>query len=156
MGGTLKGNTLKILIDSREQSPLEFKGINSNTILRKALCVGDYMVEFKNGYVPPVSFERKSIGDLFGTLGKGYKRFKKELDRASKNNIKLILIIEGNLSKVIKGYRYSEMKGATVVKRLFTIWIKYDLQPVFVKDRNEMSIYITEYFSAIGRIAGRK
>ena len=88
-------------------------------------------------------------------MGVGYKRFRKELERAKSKDIKLILIIEGSLSKVLKGYSHSSIKGITVVKKLFTLWIKYDIVPVFCKNREEMSTYICEFYSAIGRKAIR-
>ena len=43
--------------------------------------VGDYAWETDSGYILPLTFERKSLGDLFSTLGKGYPRFKKEILR---------------------------------------------------------------------------
>lgn len=144
---------MKILIDTREQSPLEFKHENVTDTCTKTLKVGDYGCEYKLGYIPPVFFERKSIGDLFGSMGKGYPRFKRELQRAECDNVKLILIIEGTLTKTLKGAKYSRMKGKSIVKKLFTLWIKYGLYPVFCKDRKEMSRYICEYYAAIGRKA---
>ena len=62
-------------------------------IVHKKLEVADYMVQFKDGYVPPIAFERKSISDLYGTMGKDYPRFKKEMNRANASGVGLILII---------------------------------------------------------------
>ena len=68
-----------VLIDTREQQPLEFDHKFIEGIEMTKLEVGDYAVKFKDGYSPLYFFERKSIGDLFGTMGKGYKRFKREI-----------------------------------------------------------------------------
>ncbi len=116
-----------------------------------ALPCGDYCCQYKSGYIAPIIFERKSIGDLFGTLGQGYERFKRELLRAKELDLKLILIIEGTLGKVLKGYEPSEIKGISIVKKLFTLFIRYNLMPVFCKDREECSKYITEFYLALGR-----
>ena len=81
----------------------------------------------------------------------GYSRFKKELDRAKENNCKIILLIEGSLSEIYGGYEHSEFSGPSMVKKLFTLWVKYDLVPVFCNNREEMKDIILETFEAIGR-----
>lgn len=141
-----------ILSDTREQSPLEFDYEFVSEVKREKLIVGDYQAEFNDGTRPPIIFERKSISDLFGTMGKGYKRYKKEVERANQNGIKLIMIIEKPLSTVLKGYEKSDLTGDSVVMKLFTIWIKYGVYAVFCKDRDEMSRYIYEFYCAIGRL----
>lgn len=142
---------MKILIDTREQNPLDFNHEFVTEIKTMKLDVGDYAVEFANGYVPPVRFERKNLTDLFGTLGKGYDRFKREIERAKVSDTKLILIVEGSLGKVLKGTDFSHRDGFAIVKQMFTIWVRYGVLPVFCKDREECSRYILEYFLAVGR-----
>lgn len=147
-----------ILTDSREQSPLDFSSYNIVTdVITTNLKEGDYMCEFTNGYRPPVVFERKSVGDLFGTMGKGYPRFKREMERAKRKDVKLILIIEGSLSRVLRGHKHSRrLKGPSVVMKLFTLRIRYGLETVFCKDRAEMVEYLVQTFSALGREELRK
>ena len=145
---------MKIIIDTREQLPLTFDHFDIVTeTISTALPIGDYGCEFKNGFVPTVVFERKSMADLFGTLTQGYDRFKEELMRAKESEIKVILITEGTLSDIVMGTAYSRRDGLSVLKQIFTLWIKYDLMPVFCRDRKEMENYIIHYFSAIGRKA---
>jgi len=67
--------------------------------------------------------------------------------------IKLILAIEGSVAQVSWGTPYSQMKGSSILKIVFTLWIKHDLMPVFCADRNDMSNFIYEYYCAIGRKA---
>ena len=140
-----------ILVDSREGLPLDFQHEFITGIKVQKLEVGDYCCLYQDGSIPNTIFERKSLGDLFGTMGQGYNRFKKEIIRAKELNIKLILIIEASLTKILKGYEPSQLKGFSVVKKLFTLFIRYNLLPVFCKDREEMSIYITEFYLALGR-----
>ena len=146
---------MQILVDSREQSPLKFKSDTITDVITTKLNVGDYGCKFKDGFSPPVFFERKALGDLFSTLTSGYKRFKKEILRAGETNTQLILIIEGTLSKVLNGTKYCRVEGKTIVKTIFTLWVKYNLIPVFCKDRTEMSRFITEYYEGLGRNAKR-
>ena len=144
---------MKIIQDSREQASLIFNQEFVTEIIVEALPVGDYGCEFERGYEVPCIFERKSIPDLFSTLTSGHDRFIREIEKAKKLGIKLILIIEGSISTVSWGTVYSKMPGRTILRIIFMLWIKYDLMPVFCSDRNDMSNFIYEYYCAIGRKA---
>jgi ERCC4-type nuclease len=98
-----------------------------------------------------VVFERKSINDLFGTLSQGYDRFKREIESAKKLGIHLIIIIEGGLSKILRGCPHSQRTPISIVYQLFTIRVRHNVESVFVKDREEMAQYITHYFLALER-----
>lgn len=149
---------MEILIDTREQTPLEFHHEYITGVNRMKLEVGDYGVKFFDGYTPPLFFERKSKNDLFISLGKDYKRFKRELLRAQENNMQLILIIECSITDILKGSKYSMIEGITIIKKLFTLWVRHNLAFICCRNRDEMSIYIAEFYSAIGReyILGKK
>lgn len=142
---------MKIIIDSREQSKLTFSSPFITEVIVEKLSVGDYGVRFEDNYEPPFYFERKSIGDLFGTLGGGYERFKKEIKRGQESKVTLFIIVEGNISDVLRGYKHSTIAGVSIVYKVFTLWAKYGVQTLFVKDRNEMSEYITHFFIAVGK-----
>lgn len=142
---------MKIIIDTREQLPLKFKHPFITDVVVHKLDVGDYGVVFEDGHTPPFFFDRKSIGDLFGTMGQGYERFKQCIIRSHESRVTLFIIVEGSLFSVLKGYEHSTIKGTSVVYKLFTLWIKYGVQTVFVNDRREMSEYITQFFIAVGK-----
>lgn len=142
--------------DTREQSPLDFSGYDIVTEVKHSkLDCGDYCVQFKNGFIPAVRWERKSIPDLFGTLGKGHDRFKEEIQRAKDFDVKLMLLIEGTIADISNGTYYSTIDGDKIVKTVFSLWERYDLYPVFCVDRNECARFIVEVGSAIGRKAIR-
>ena len=150
---------MKIIIDTREKNPIdlefaEFPYITS--IERRKLNVGDYACQFENGFEVPAYFERKSIPDLFGTMGKNYKRFKREIMRAKEHKHKLILLIEGTMTKVKSGCERSTLDGISIIRKLMTLQVKYDLDFQFMKNREEMAEYIYEYFCSIGRMKGKK
>jgi len=96
---------MKVIVDTRETRPLVFpKGYSFiEDIINKKCDVGDYMVEFKDGYVPPFSVERKSLGDLFGTLTSNYDTFKREINRAHDSGTILVIVIENNIFDVRRG-----------------------------------------------------
>lgn len=146
---------MTILVDSREQLPLIFTHEYVTETIIMPLPCGDYSCQYKQGWQCPVVFERKTISDLFGTLGKDYERFKREIEKAKELGIQMIIIIEGTLGEVLWGTPHSMRDGISVVRQLFTLWIKYNILPVFCKNRSEMAEYITHYFMAIGRKAMR-
>ncbi|RLA43292.1 MAG: hypothetical protein DRR04_12080 [Gammaproteobacteria bacterium] len=127
-----------IVCDTREQKPLW-----KTNVTRKKLDVGDYSIE---GFEDKITFERKSLADLFGTLGKGHARFKKELERAITQDIKFFIVIEGSLDQCLDkdfpGSYNTKMKGHVIVSILHTIMLKYNIHVVFCTTRNEMKKYI--------------
>ena len=76
--------SLRIVVDTREQTPLEPFIIEKSErvylpTLRAKLDVGDYSID---GHEDVVMLERKSIPDLYSTLTAGRERFCAELLRA--------------------------------------------------------------------------
>lgn len=137
--------------DSREQLELDFSGIEGVEKVEKVcLAYGDYTA-IVHGKPVPLIFERKGLGDLFGTMGKGYERFKREMERAKEQNVKLVLIIEGSYSDVWNGYERSQIEGPSMMKKLATLYTRYDLEYIFCESRRVMARRITDTFSAIER-----
>ena len=144
---------MKMIVDTRETKPLRFTiGGNLTEVVSAKLDVGDYCAEYMDNTRCPIIFERKSLGDLFGTSTSGYKRFKREIGRAKQAGIKLILAIEGNTSEVIEGYKFSKFDGHSMIKKLCTMWLKYDLVPMFFDSRVMMATFIQEFYEAFGRL----
>lgn len=141
---------MKLLIDSREQRPLTFKDGVFSSIGFEGLPFGDYWAEI-DGKQIPLAFERKSKEDLFGTLGSGMTRFKNEISRAKENNFTLILVIECSMKEVFDGTRYSTIKGESILKRLASLRVRYDLEYHFFNDRRESARFIEDIFEAVGR-----
>lgn len=109
------------------------------------------MAEFKDGSLCPIYFERKSLADLFGTLTSGHKRFKAELQLAKKMGFQLILAIEGTLTDVLTGPKYSSVSGIVIIRQIMTLWLKYGLTPIFFSSREEMARTIKEFYFSYGR-----
>ena len=142
---------IKIIIDTREKSCLEFTHPYITEVIHQKLDVGDYGCIFEDGHDPQVYFERKSIADLYGTLGKGYKRFKNEILRSKESKSWLIIIIEGSMTKVLKGYERSQRNPDELVQQLFTLMIRHYIPFVCCTSREEMSRFIVEVYLALGR-----
>lgn len=133
----------KIVVDTREQKPLW----TSNVVVHK-LDVGDYSID---GLTNDVAIERKSLPDLFGTLGKGRERFKRELERAQKLKYFAIVIdgtIQQCLNKDFEGGYQIKMRGDVVLKILCTLSVKYGIHFFFSGGRNSSKRLIRTLFNS--------
>jgi ERCC4-type nuclease len=77
---------MKIIVDSREQTPFVFEDYDV-----KKLDAGDYSVE---GYEDEVAVERKGVNDAINSVFAGRERFEKEWLRA-KSLKRFFVVIEG-------------------------------------------------------------
>ena len=71
-GNTTNDSTMKrtpIIIDTREQKPLDFSPFDDVRVIRTKLWPGDYSLQAATRYF---SVERKSVSDLVGTMLNGY------------------------------------------------------------------------------------
>lgn len=152
---------LILLSDSREQLPLNFDGLEGiDKVETVGLPFGDYAAmtvddDGKNPRQIPIAFDRKSLGDLFGTMTHGYDRWKRCMERAKKHGHKLILITECTYSDVLEGYSHSDYTGEAMVKKLATLSVKYDLEWWPCTSRREMAHRIATTFSAVQRVWGK-
>lgn len=83
--GTFVGT---VVVDTREQLGYRFQGLRCDQAdggglltvptARGTLASGDYSLR---GYEDRVAVERKSLADLYGTIGQGRDRFERELAR---------------------------------------------------------------------------
>lgn len=140
-----------IIVDTREQKPLFTKNIEL-----KKLDAGDYSIK---GYEDKIAIERKSLPDLFGTLGKGHARFKRELERAKTLNY-FAIVIDGNYSdcmnKTFPGAYHSKMKGYVIMSILFTLHVKYGIIFFFSNNRTQSKSIIREIFKAFIKVQAKK
>lgn len=148
-----------VKVDSREVLPLEFpcQGLVSR-VSTVGLPFGDYWaaLQDKDGNELneiPIMFERKSIGDLFGTLtnNDNIRRHKEKIRKAEEMDCKLFLIIEGTLSDVEDGYSHSTVDPQALIKTVFTFMVKYGFMPIFCTDRKEMVRFMLHTWEAFGR-----
>lgn len=83
----------KMLIDTREQQPLEFK----NSVVQK-LSIGDYTFageDYSYTYV-----DRKSEGDFKSTVTVGTDRFLREIDRVNTLDSYLYIVVESSIKDI--------------------------------------------------------
>ena len=99
-----------LIVDTREQSPFGFHGFEAKSpndelipfvinTERATLESGDYSVK---GFEPLISVERKSLEDLYGTLGGGRERFERELERLNQMDFAAV-VTEAPWARVMEG-----------------------------------------------------
>ncbi len=119
-----------IIRDTREQDGCGWNfraSANCNGMERAKLDVGDYAIK---GFEDKIAIERKTIGDLWGTLGTGYDRFIREWERAKNHKLKY-LIIEATLAEVNAGYPFSKLPPENVIAKLISLQVKHNVHVIF-------------------------
>ena len=90
---------MEILVDTREQAPLSFA---VSRIMK--LDFGDYTTSSK--YYNYTYVDRKSESDFKGSIGKGFARLRRELQRAKDFDSFLYIVVEESLDGIIS-HNYS-------------------------------------------------
>ena len=142
----------KILIDTREQLPFfidkvgdpDFPGLQIDFA---ALKTGDYSLENMNTPTCPhsICIERKSLDDLFGSTGKGRKRFEREFERMSEFD-HAELVVENDLRAVFQTPPpMSQMVPKSVYRTIMAWSQRYGVPAWFCPSRTfaERHIYLS-------------
>lgn len=97
-----KTNPFTVIIDSREQAPYSFTGLQARGDKKKrplvvpttikGLKTGDYSID---GLESRISIERKSLSDLYSTLGQDRERFEREFVRLNQLDCAYIIVESG-------------------------------------------------------------
>lgn len=140
-----------LLIDTREQNPVLFDRVNdpdfpSFKFEFATLKTGDYSIK---GMSSPdcqhsICIERKSLADLFQTLGRGRKRFERELLRMSKYDHSEI-VIEGDLRAIFQDPPLTQMRPKSVYRSLIALSQRHNVKvwPCPHRSFAEKHIYLT-------------
>jgi ERCC4-type nuclease len=116
-----------IIVDTREQSPYAY-----TRMVVKTLKTGDYSVE---GLENEVCCERKSLTDLYGTVGAGRERFVRELERMA-GMVRACIVVEASLHTILYNPpERSMMSPRSVVGSLVSWSARYNIPIFFAGDR---------------------
>lgn len=145
----------KIIIDTREKNIEHIiKAFEKNNINyeRRALPIGDYIVEGSSGYVPNVVIERKAsidelIGNLLDTATKdenGHNRFTRELIRSKKANKKFILLVEDEkfYINLLTGNYRSKVNPRAAKGMIISLESKFKNLSIVWMNKKEVASYI--------------
>jgi ERCC4-type nuclease len=150
---------MRIIIDSREQTPFKFKDVES---IVKKLDTGDYSIE---GYEHEIAVERKSVPDACSSVIQGRERFQREIERGRELDY-FAIVIEGTLQqlrdniekqfymnhKTLKARRENYWRLSALQKTVthtFIHWsVQYKMPVFFCKDKREAAKVTLELFKA--------
>ncbi len=123
-----------IQIDTNEQLPYTFHSIKPKPKTENLwLKTGDYSII---GYHNEITIERKTLSDLFLSVGGGRKRFKKEFIRMQSFKY-AALVIESNLDDIfLNPPEFSSMSRKSVFRTLLSWSIRYNVHIWACPDRN--------------------
>lgn len=129
---------MTIIRDSREKdgSGWNFRAsANCNGMEVAKLETGDYSLK---GFENIVMIERKTITDLWGSLVQQRDRFMREMERAKAYPIRY-LIIEGTMSDIMSGIRYSKVRPTYILNSLISLEVKYGIHVIFTNRRTDVA-----------------
>jgi DNA excision repair protein ERCC-4 len=121
----LSGKLPRIIVDTREQSPLVFTRLASEVA---GLTTGDY--SFSGGETF-MAVERKSVADLVGCcMGVDRARFERELHRLRGFQFKRLLVV--GRQEEIEAHQYrSRIDPEAVLNTLAALEVRYEVPVVF-------------------------
>lgn len=136
---------ITIVIDTREQAPLDFSAFPHVTTIRDTLPLGDYGVPGFSGrdadretHRPPEKWEfvieRKSLEDLIGSMTAGRDRFTKELLRMTQYDFHA-LVIEATFADFIAGHYRSAATPKSMHETLNSLQVRTGIQVVWAGTR---------------------
>lgn len=122
---------MKIIVDTREQTPFCFDAYPDCELIAGALQAGDYSLQ---GLESVVSVERKSLPDLVACLGKDRARFERELERLRSFEAAAV-VVESPLAALVAGDYKSAMAPKAAYESCVAFMARYKLTFYFAQDR---------------------
>lgn len=127
MGGKLGAPRLGIVVDTREQAPLDFSRWPDVTVETATLRAGDYSLK---GLERQFGVERKSIPDLVSSITTGRERLERELD-VLKGFAVAAIVVEGTMEDVAH-HRYRSKTAPESVLQTLAAWqVRYGVPTIW-------------------------
>lgn len=132
---------MKIVIDSREQTPFDFSPFADVETAIGTLQAGDYSLY---GFTAEIAVERKSLDDLIGCLTHDRERFTRELERL-RGYSSAMVVVEAPFDSLRRGQYRSQMNPLAAVESVFSFMQKYRI-PFFFADNRADGAFATASF----------
>jgi ERCC4-type nuclease len=117
-----------VLVDSREQQPLEIVAYPVEVV---GLPCGDYGIKgFSDWNNPAFAVERKSLNDLIGSLTTGRDRFMREVEKLREFRFRCLLI-EAVRGEVEMGQYRSAATPASILGSLAALQVRAGLHVIW-------------------------
>jgi len=131
---------MTIVIDTRERTPYTFSMFEGGNveIVRQKLDAGDYSLV---GHEHDIAIERKTHADAYGCLGRGRKRFHREIDRLITYKYAAI-IIECSLQTFLEPPPHSTLSPSAAINTLISWDLRFGVRAIFAGTRGLAETYV--------------
>ena len=137
-----------VLIDGREKAPYQFTGLHADARQQNRplivptqwahLETGDYTVL---GLESEITVERKSLSDLYSTLGQHRARFEREHQRLAELRRAMVIIEAGWYEALNWPPPQSQLNPKTVFRTAVSWQVRYGVPWILAEDRRFAEIY---------------
>jgi len=134
---------LRILVDTREQTPWRFS--EAVTVERVTLPTGDYSLA---GFTDRVAIERKSLADLVMCVGPERERFLDEMRRLRAYDVRAV-VVEASVDDVLAHAYRSNTAPQSVIGTTVAIWADYGVPTVWAGDARNAANLVERLFCRI-------
>lgn len=131
---------MRLVVDSREQTPFTFAGYDCE-VQAGALTVGDYSLF---GLTDRVAVERKSLPDLVLCLGRERERFERELQRAAALQA-FMVVVEAPWGDLAAGNYRSQLNPNSARQSVLAFTCRYRIPFMFAGTRAEAERMTFDY-----------
>ena len=131
-----------LICDTRENDVLFKRPPKGLVLVRDTLDVSDYSIR---GFESCIGVERKSLSDLYGSLGKNRERFKRELEILQFYDRRW-LFVEASEHEALQWQEYSLMHPNSIRHSLVSIEIRYGIPIYFFQYRKDMERKLLDLF----------
>lgn len=145
-------NKITILRDTREQNPWLFEDCDCVETVMCTIPKGDYSLQ---GFDDPshpnsVIVERKSSSqELIGNIGKGWDRFKRELEILSRFEYKMIVVERAANFNWLVEKKFTSLHTNFIYKRIAEIYADYNVPIYFLESRDDAQNFVYRVFKRI-------
>jgi ERCC4-type nuclease len=145
-----------VVIDTRETAPYHFAGLKADAkdkgvpllipTVEAGLKTGDYAIE---GMENMATVERKSLADLYSTLGQNRERFEREHERMAEMK-RAIVMIEASWYEILKWPPpHSSLNPKTVFRTALSWHARYGVAWIAADSRRFAEIYTFRWLEKI-------
>ena len=135
----LSGKLPRIIVDTREQTPLVFTRLASEV---SGLTTGDYSFSGGESYM---AVERKSVADLVGCcMGVDRARFERELHRLRGFKFKRLLVV-GTPGEIASHQYRSRIEPDAVINTLAALEVRYEVPVVFAATPDDAALWVEQW-----------
>lgn len=128
---------ISVVVDRREQLPLDFSPFSDVTVAPGTLATGDYSL---TGFESRWAIERKSIADLVGSLTSGRDRFMREMVRLARYEYGAV-VVEGQLLELESHTYRSKASALSILGSVCAVCVRY-VPVFFAGDRHSAAVLV--------------